>query len=354
MKAISLFSGMGGDTLGMKNAGVKVVAYSEKVKVFRDTHEANFPKSKLLGKDVGSDILKITDEEFKEYKNKIDIIFAGFPCQSFSQGGKRKVNDPRNTMFNEFVRAARCIKPKIIIGENVKGLLTKKTEEGEKYIDIIVKEFEKLNYKVIYKVMACHKYGIPQKRERLIILGIKKSELDNFNLSFPDEFDADVSLKDIIEFSMEGTMKIDDDIFDVKEIPKSSVIKNTKNKEKEQDPHPYLVMKRDMENKSYGGKNFTSLFSFSKRGSPIHCEIVDITMPSKTIICTYNHQPRLFVTMRNKNGYYLRMMTCDELKQIQSFPKDFIVCGNKKEQITQIGNAVPPRLIELIVNHVKN
>jgi len=319
MKAISLFSGMGGDTLGMTNAGVKVVAYSEKMATFRKTHEANFPKSKVIGEDVNSDILKISDEEFKKYRNKIDIIFAGFPCQSFSQGGKRKINDPRNTMFKEFVRATKCIKPKIIIGENVKGLLTKKTENGDKYIDIIVEEFEKLNYKVKYKVMACHKYGIPQKRERLIIIGIKRSELANFNLGFPEESENITDLSDIIKFDMEGTMELTEDIFDVSILPKESIKRNKHNNDKEKNPHPYLVMKRDIKDKSYNGKQFDSLFSFSKRDSPIHCEIVDLTKPSKTIICTYNHQPRLFVTMKNKNGYFLRMMLPDELKQIQSF-----------------------------------
>ena len=111
-------------------------------------------------------------------------------------------------------------------------------------------------------------------------------------------------------------------------------------------------MKRDIKNKSYGGKTFTTLFSFGKRDSPIHCEVVDIRKPTKTIICTYDHQPRFFVPIRNKHGDYLRMLLPDELKQIQSFPKDYIMKGNTKKQIVQIGNAVPPALIKQIVNHI--
>lgn len=366
-KAISLFSGMGGDTLGMKNAGVNVVAYSEFIETFRETHDANFPDCQLIGEDAKGNILKTKNEDFTKHANNndgsIDFLFAGFPCQSFSTGGKRKVDDPRNTMFREFVRVAKETNAKVIIGENVKGLLTKKTtlkgEGCELYIDIIVSEFENLGYDVIYKVFACHKYGVPQKRERLIILGIKKEYVNNpFKLSFPEEdtskADQQVGLTDIVRFSMKGTMRVTPDIYDFSDIPEECIVKNMENDEDEdiKGVHPYLLLKRDIENKSYGGKDFTTLFSFAKRGSPIHCEIIDIRKPSKTIICTYDHQPRLFVPIRNNRGDFLRMLLPDELKQIQTFPVDFEMRGNDKKQIVQIGNAVPPLLIEKIIKHI--
>jgi DNA (cytosine-5)-methyltransferase 1 len=102
----------------------------------------------------------------------------------------------------------------------------------------------------------------------------------------------------------------------------------------------------------YSGKQHDNLFSFSKRISPIHCEIVDIRQPSKTIISSYDHQPRLFVPIQNASGCYLRMFTPDELKQIQGFPSDYILCGNTKEKIVQIGNAVPPPLIKAVVEKI--
>ena len=80
-------------------------------------------------------------------------------------------NDPRNTLFREFLRVTQLIKPSLIIGENVKGLLSRKTTSGEPYIDVIVSEFQKLGYSVQYKVLRADDYGVPQKRERLIILG---------------------------------------------------------------------------------------------------------------------------------------------------------------------------------------
>jgi DNA (cytosine-5)-methyltransferase 1 len=118
--------------------------------------------------------------------------------------------------------------------------------------------------------------------------------------------------------------------------------------------HPYLLSKINASeiDRCYDGKQHEYLFSFGKRASPIHCEIIDIRYPSKTIICTYEHQPRLFVPLRNPSGYYLRMLLPDELKQIQGFPEDYVVCGTNKDKIVQIGNAVPPPLIRAIVENV--
>ena len=116
--------------------------------------------------------------------------------------------------------------------------------------------------------------------------------------------------------------------------------------------HPYLRLKAKTRNQEYNGKVHENMLSFSKRDSPVHAEIIDIRNPSKTIICTYDHQPRLFVPLKNKKGYFLRCILPDELKQIQGFPSHFKLCGNKKDQIKQIGNAVPPPLITLIVKHL--
>jgi len=357
LTAISLFSGMGGDTLGMKNAGIIVKAFSEKIDIIRQTHLKNFPNCNILGSDVSSDITKITDDEFRSYENNIDIVFAGFPCQGFSNAGKKKLNDPRNTLFREFVRATKLIQPKIIIGENVKGLLSRKTTNGDKYIDIIQQEFIKLGYSIIYKVFKCYKYGIPQKRERLIILGIKKELVNTYNLSFPNEDDRVPNLMDIVKFNMTGAIKIEkitpDDIpFDMTSIPDECILTDMSNTETENNPHPYLKLKALARNVIYKDKTHPTLLSFSKRGSPIHSEIIDIRKPSKTIICTYNHQPRLLVPLKNKNGYFIRCLLPNELKQIQGFPVNYNIIGNNKQKIIQIGNAVPPPLIEQIMKHI--
>ena len=152
MKAISLFSGMGGDSLGIVNAGVELLAYSEKEALFRKTHDENFNCELITDTAGGSDITKIPDENFKKYKGVADLVFAGFPCQGFSNAGKKDVNDVRNTLFKEFLRCVKNVKPKYIIGENVKGLLTRTDVNGNKYIDVIIEEFRDAGYIVDFKV----------------------------------------------------------------------------------------------------------------------------------------------------------------------------------------------------------
>jgi DNA (cytosine-5)-methyltransferase 1 len=546
MKAISLFSGMGGDSLGMVNAGLELVAYSEKEKVFRETHDLNFKECVALGQKVNGDITKIPDSEFEAYTNQVDIIFAGFPCfvkgtqvltdigyqsiedvtlnmklvthngrykpivnlqqkqytgvmyevtyadhntvvcteehpfyvrtyngkfdfskpiwkaakdltmndfcgmvtnstinvpvlpskkgiclrdkkifaetannsclhdktiiskevhdlclhdkrviaegntfyveneyiwyapisfvtrqvvdedvynfevkddnsyiveniivhncQGFSQAGKKNANDVRNTLFSQFLRATRIVNPKYIIGENVKGLLTREMDDGRKYIDVIVSEFENLGYKIKYKLFKTDKYGIPQKRERLVIIGSRTG----VELKFPDEIPGTPNLMNIVKFDMTGSIKIEPEDFDMSTIPAQCIVTDMENEEDENNPHPYLRLKAKRRNETYGDKTYANMLSFGKRDSPIHCEIIDIRGPSKTIICTYEHQPRLFVPLRNKKGYFLRCLLPDELKQIQGFPADYKMAGNLKQKIVQIGNSVPPGLIKLV------
>lgn len=351
-RCISLFSGMGGDSHGIVEAGCELVAYSELEKEFQNTHDLNFEGCVLLG---NGDITKTDDNEFSKYKGSVDLIFAGFPCQGFSNAGKKLPDDPRNTLFKEFHRAARLIKPKYIIGENVKGLLNRKTSNGENYIDIIKQEFEALDYDIYYEVLKCHNYGIPQSRERLIIVGIKKSLSQPF--VFPEKLSVVPNLKTIVTFDMEGALKIEPEDFDMTSIPEECIIKDLNNTEeenlidKERKPHPNLIALAKNRDYEYKGVKYPQRLTFGKR-IPVGGEIIDIRKPSKTIICTYARQPRLFVPLQNKNGYYLRCLLPNELKQIQGFPSSYKISGTKTKQIIQIGNAVPPPLIKLIINNL--
>lgn len=350
MKAISLFSGMGGDSLGIHNSGIELVAYSEKEKIFQKSHELNFPDCRLLG---DGDITKTTDEELLGYKDTINLIFAGFPCQGFSNAGKKLPDDPRNTLFREFLRATRLINPDYIIGENVKGLISRKTEDGRNYIDVIKEEFETLGYNILYKVMKCNLHGIPQNRQRLIIVGIKSTLNKSFN--YPIEQENTTHLKNIINtFTMEGALKIEKEDFDMAQIPDECILKDMDNDDNGTDPHPNLTLlaKKSDPVYMYKGTPYPQRIHFGKR-IPVGGEIIDIRKPLNTIICTYARQPRFFVPQQNRNGYYLRCLLPYELKQIQGFPPDYKIAGNKKEQIVQIGNAVPPPLIELIISNLQ-
>jgi len=352
MKAISLFSGMGGDSLGIHNAGIDLVAYSEIDKTFQSTHSLNFPECELIG---NGDIIKTTDDEFSKYKGEVGLIFAGFPCQGFSQAGKKLPDDPRNTLFREFLRATLLINPDYIIGENVKGLLKRKNSEGDMYIDIIREEFENIGYDIYYKVYMCSKLNInvPQNRERLIIVGIRK-DLDQ-DFKFPEQNkDKFGNLNDIVQFSMEGSLKIEPEYldFDFNDIPDECILTDMDNEETENNPHPNLVQyakKRDYVRKD---KARPHRLHFGRR-LDVGGEIIDIRKPINTIICSYAHCPRFFVPLQNKNGYYLRCLLPDELKQIQGFPEDYKLSGNVGKQIKQIGNAVPPPLIKKVIESLK-
>jgi DNA (cytosine-5)-methyltransferase 1 len=339
--ALSLFSGCGGDTLGMTNAGIDVIAYSELKTKFQETHELNFNNSKLIGGDIN----KISDEEFEKLSGKIDIIFGGFPCQSFSNAGKKNPDDMRGQLYLQFVRAAKIIKPRYIIGENVKGLLTRKTSNGENFIDIIVKAFSDVGYTCHYKVLKAHEHGVPQKRERLFIVG----SLDkDFTFDFPETSNEEVNLKNILTFDMEGAVKVPKELIEEAGVAEESILLG------EGEPsgkvHPYLSLHEKARGVVWKDKRVSEYqFSFGKRISPIHCEIVDITKPSKTIICTYDHQPRLYVALKTGDDYYLRPYTICELQQIQGFPSDYKLSGSHKEQIVQIGNSIPPKLVTDIV-----
>jgi len=351
LKAISLFSGMGGDSLGIQNAGLELIAYSEWEKEMRNTHELNFPNTKLIG---CGDILKTTDNQFLEYKGNVDLIFAGFPCQGFSNAGNKDPNDPRNSLFREFARSADLIKPKYVVGENVKGLLQRKTASGEEYMDIIKSEFNNIGYDIYHKVYMCSKLtiGVPQNRERLIIVGIRKDLNQEF--TFPEENkNKSGDLKDIIKFSMEGTLKVEIDYLDLdfNELPDECVIKDMDNDESENNPHPNLVQYATKRDYSRKGVDRPHRLHFGRR-LDVGGEIIDIRKPINTIICSYAHCPRFFIPQKNKNGNYLRCLTPDELKQCQGFPADYKLSGNTGKQIKQIGNAVPPPLIQMIVREL--
>jgi len=327
MKALSLFSGAGGDTLGMSLAGVEVVAYSELKPRFCNTHDANFGGCRLLG----NDITKISDEDFATLKGQVDIIFAGFPCQPFSHGGKKKGReDPRGQMYVQFARAARIIQPKWIIGENVAGLARRVEDMTE-----ILSEFKRAGYSCDHRTYKTDCFGVPQKRERLIILG-KRGDVAPV-LPDPPVDAPKLGLQNILKFDMEGALRVSPETFEG--VPPECILTNLKNAEDERNPHPYIVRQRE---RDLG-------FSFGKRDSPYHCEIVDLRKPSKTIICTYDHQPRLLVPLRNALGCFLRAMLPDELKMVQGFPSDYVLTGNTKEQVIQVGNAVPPQLVRWVV-----
>jgi len=343
--AISLFSGCGGDTLGMERAGGKVIAFSEMNKAAIETHKANFPDSVLLMDPDSSatDITKIPDAVFAEYKNRVNVVFAGFPCQGVSRAGKKKATDPRNQMFRQFIRATKAIQPSFIIGENVTGLLTMKSGVADSdplLFDVIKDEFKKIGYELTHKQIEATSVGVPQKRKRILIVGWRAgthfdvgkfwTTVGDWGARQPMPVMRSFVTPSLVNAHPLGAALVPEDFHQYAlEVASDATVSG--------EAHPFVVLKA-------GEK----LLSCSKRDSPIHSEIIDVDRPSKTIICTYDHQPRLLVGLKRGAESWARTLFPDELKQIQGFPAEFILRGNKKEQVVQVGTAGPPALVEAV------
>lgn len=344
LNAISLFSGCGGDTLGLTRAGFKVIAFNEFNKAAIQSHEANFTESALLREPTSgaTDITKVPDSVFEPYKGTTNLVFAGFPCQGFSKAGKKKATDPRNQMYRQFLRVVKVTKPEFVIGENVTGLTSMKSgpkDDDPLVLDIIKKAFKDIGYEMTHQVLEATDYGVPQKRKRILLIGWDTARFPSFD---PTSFWASVSTWGTEQRVPVMRSFVSSSLTDAYELKENEVPEDfdtyaiSTSEEPTGRPHPFVALKA-------GEK----LLSCSKRVSPIHSEVIDLDKPSKTIICTYDHQPRLLVGLKHTNGKrYVRTLLPSELKQIQGFPSDYVILGNSKEQVVQIGNAVPPALVQ--------
>ena len=298
-------------------------------------------------------------------------------CQGFSNAGKKRADDPRNELVNEFVRVVNTVKPRYIIGENVHGLLSRQgndpvTKKLRPIIDIIRDLFSAIGYNITYKVLKATDFGVPQERRRLIIVGTPQKggglypHMPWDSLSTPT-FPKATSIRGFLETHLEGAVS-----FKEENIPDGLsrhywII--TKDKEILGKPHPNLVRlnggirnKSSKEREAQGSQNDDpvtvegGLISFGVRKSAYHGQILDPDLPCKTIICTYGTCPRLFVGLYNPDEmkYWVRCLSVKELAQIQGFPAEYQWQGNEKEIITQIGNAVPPALCEAVIRSLPN
>lgn len=181
-KIVSLFSGCGGLDLGFIQAGFEVVWANDFFKEAVETYKNNISDHIVYG-----DITKIPSEEIPD---NFDILLGGFPCQGFSVANtKRSMEDERNFLYKELLRVLKDKKPKFFIAENVKGLLS--MQKG-KVIQMIVNDFKSIGYEVDYKLLKAHEYGVPQQRERVIIMGNRL----NLKNTFPLKTHGDISKLD--------------------------------------------------------------------------------------------------------------------------------------------------------------
>lgn len=307
--SIELFAGAGGTALGLENSGIKHLLLNEFDKNCVATLKINRPEWNIIHRDV-------KELNFKEWKGKVDIVQGGFPCQSFSYAGKGLgFEDTRGTLFYEFARSITEIEPKIAIGENVKGLLR---HDSGRTLSTMIKVLEDIGYTVKYKVLRSQYLDVPQKRERLIIIAVRK-DLD-LPVLFPRERNYTISLKEAL-----------------KDCPLSSGQEYSVYKKRIMELVPKGGYWRDLPleiQKEYMKKSF-----YHTGGKTGMARRLSWDEPSLTLTCN----PAQKQTERC-HPEETRPLTIREYARIQTFPDEWIFEGSVSSQYKQIGNAVPVNL----------
>lgn len=314
---VELFAGAGGLAIGLENAGLKCVALNEIDKYACQTLRTNRPNWNVLEGDI-------KNFNFSTFKNKVDVVTGGFPCQAFSYAGKKLgLNDARGTLFYEFARVVQEINPAICLGENVRGLLS---HDNGKTLQGMISVLDEIGYKVVpVQVLKAINYRVPQKRERLILIGIRK-DID-LNYEYPKPHSKIFTLKDALKKG---------ELFNT-DVPKSDGAKYPISKKKVLDLVPPKGYWRDLPldiQKEYMGGSF-----YLGGGKTGMARRIGWDEPSLTLTCS----PAQKQTERCHPDE-TRPFTVREYARIQTFPDDWIFSGPLSQQYKQIGNAVPVNL----------
>lgn len=339
--ALSLFSGCGGLCYGIKAAGFRIVGASEIHDAYRSIYKLNFPEVPLMSNDVR----KITEAEcahITKAEGQIDLIAGGPPCQGFSLTGKRNPEDARNSLFNDYLRIANTIRPKVVLMENVRLLSSMKNPEGRLITDCILEEFIKIGYKASFFYLNAKDYGVPQHRERIIFIAI---------------------------------------LNDLQKTPSVPPATHGENSDLFSGVKPYYTFGdavSDLEFIESGEKSKTDEWHFAvshpehviewlidvPQGHSAHQNKSPEMRPPSGYNTTYkrqvwNEQGATVATTfamisgcRNVHPIATRAITIREAMRLQSFPDGFLLGGNVGDIRSTIGNAVPPLLGYALATHI--
>lgn len=313
---VELFAGGGGLALGLEKAGFKSIMLNELEKAPCETLKANRPNWNVVQGDI-------SHIDFAEFEGKVDLLTGGFPCQPFSYAGKKLgLDDIRGTLVFEMIRAIREIKPKIFLAENVKGL---QTDNNGKTLSKIIEFIEDSGYTVVennvYKTMM---YNVPQKRERLILIGVRNDLANNVMFEPPSFFKKVVTVKDALK---KGELYNSD-------VPESLGQKYPSRKEEIMSFVPEGGYWRDLPIElqiEYMKGSFH--LGGGKTGM---ARRLSWNEPSLTLTCS----PAQKQTERCHPSEN-RPLTTREYARIQTFPDDWVFKGTITQIYKQIGNAVP-------------
>jgi DNA (cytosine-5)-methyltransferase 1 len=258
--------------------------------------------------------IKVVD--FSKYRRKIDLVAGGFPCQAFSYAGKQRgFEDTRGTLFFEFARCVKEIEPKILLAENVRGLLN---HDKGKTLSTIIEVLEDFGYTVHYRVLRSQFFDVPQKRERLVIIGLRK-DLD-LKIHFPMEKDYTISLREAFQNCPDsvGARYPERKKYIMSQVPEGGYWKDL----------PIDLQKEYMMKSYYLGGGKTGM---ARR--------LAWDEPSLTLTCN----PAQKQTERCHPSE-TRPLTVREYARLQTFPDTWNFFGSVASQYKQIGNAVPVNL----------
>ncbi|WP_031489240.1 DNA cytosine methyltransferase [Ureaplasma canigenitalium] len=320
-KSIELFAGAGGLALGLEQAGFDHIGLVEIDKNAANTIRVNRKNWNILCENIENISKEDLEQKFKIAKGELDLLSGGAPCQSFSYAGKRLgLEDARGTLFYHYAIFLKKLQPKMMLFENVKGLLS---HNGGKTLKIILSIFKECGYKIKYQILNAWDYGVAQKRERLIIVGIRNDLYIN-EFIFPEKLKYKPVLKDILS-----------------NVPESLGAKYSKYKEEIFKLVPQGGYWRDIPMDI--AKEYMKSCWDMQGGRTGILRRLSMNEPSLTVLTS----PGMKQTDRC-HPLETRPFTTRENARIQSFPDEWIFTGTIGSIYKQIGNAVPVNLAKEI------
>lgn len=316
---LELFAGAGGMALGLEKAGLKSVLLNEIDSHACKTLRKNRPEWNVVEGDV-------SQVDFTPYRDTVDVLAGGFPCQAFSYAGKKLgFEDTRGTLFFEFARAVKEINPKVLLAENVRGLLN---HDDGRTLDTIKNIITDLGYTLFEpRVLKAIFYKVPQKRERLIIVAVRNDLANDIDYEWPSSYNKILTLKDALKKG---------ELYDT-DVPESEGQKYPKRKAEILSMVPPGGYWRDLPEdiqKEYMLKSF-----YLGGGKTGMARRLSWDEPSLTLTCA----PAQKQTERC-HPEETRPLTVREYARIQTFPDDWVFEGPMSAKYKQIGNAVPVNL----------
>ena len=339
--AASFFSGIGGFSLGFRSCGFDVRGFVEIDDKLAAIYQENFPNTERLG----ADITKVSNEALVEFRDRvgdIDVVIGGPPCQGFSLSGKRDIDDPRNYLFQDYLRVIDVLSPKFAIIENVRLLTSMKSKDGGFVKDAIQNGLREHGYRTRLFEVNAKSYGVPQHRERAIFIAVK------------DDLGLEPTLPKV-EFSEENSLFGSDKKYRSFGDACSDLTYLESGHAASDDPHHKAVKHPDHviqwlwdvpEGRSAHDNEDPTLRPPSGYNTTYKRQIWN--EPASTVQTTFG----MISGCRNVHPIATRSLTIREACRLQSFPDSYKFVGSLGTIRTGIGNAVPPLLARSLAKHI--